>query len=164
MVSRHPAKFGVHEHCGSRDLFLVIEEDIPQEIRFSSPSLFISKEDGMKANDMSCTVLFKQVQINKLEKYTQETFVNPSRNAVEKKKEQKKKTKAAAKRFTLTSKCNNNFVSQKNENSWGSQVNAFKILHSQFFNQIITSFLTNVLNGTNSNHPDRFYYKRHNNT
>ena len=75
-----------------------------------------------------------------------------------------KKTKAAAKRFTLTSKCNNNFVSQKNENSWGSQVNAFKILHSQFFNQIITSFLTNVLNGTNSNHPDRFYYKRHNNT
>ena len=42
MVSRHPPKFGVHEHCGSRDLFLVVEEEIPH------------------VHDMSCILLLKK--------------------------------------------------------------------------------------------------------
>ena len=50
MVSHHCAKFGGHRHCCSGDLFLVVEEEDSRCSRFNSPSLFISKEHGLKAH------------------------------------------------------------------------------------------------------------------
>ena len=53
MVSHHPAKFGGHRHCCNGDLFLVAEEEDSRCSRFSPPSLFISKEYGLKAHYIS---------------------------------------------------------------------------------------------------------------
>ena len=53
MVSHHPAKFGDHRHCGSRNImFLVAEEENPRRSRFNPPLLFVSKEHGLKSHDI----------------------------------------------------------------------------------------------------------------
>ena len=44
-VSYHPAKLGSHRHCGSRDMFLVVQGQY--STRFSPPLIFISKAHGM---------------------------------------------------------------------------------------------------------------------
>ena len=49
MVSHHHVKFGVHRHCGSRDImFLVIEDEDSRCSCFNLPLLFISKGHGLK--------------------------------------------------------------------------------------------------------------------
>ena len=59
MVSHHRAKFGDNRHCGSRDMFLVAEEENSRCSRFNPPLLFnlsllfISKGYGLKAHSIS---------------------------------------------------------------------------------------------------------------
>ena len=51
MVSHHPAQFGVHRHCGSRDLiFSVVQKQDSTCCRLHLPLLFISKDHGWKAS------------------------------------------------------------------------------------------------------------------
>ena len=50
MVSYHPTKFSNYRHCGSGDVFLVVEEEDPTWSRLKPTLLFISK-----AHDMPCS-------------------------------------------------------------------------------------------------------------
>ena len=47
MVSHHPAKFGGHRHCGSEDIFLVIEGQDSRRSCLNPPLLFISKRHDL---------------------------------------------------------------------------------------------------------------------
>ena len=48
MVSRHPANFGAHRHCGSGNVMvLVSEEENSRCSRFNPSLLFISKGHGL---------------------------------------------------------------------------------------------------------------------
>ena len=48
MVSRHPANFGAHRHCGSGNvMFLVSEEENSRCCHFNPSLLFISKAYGL---------------------------------------------------------------------------------------------------------------------
>ena len=47
MVNYHPAKFGGHGHCGSRDTFIVFKGQDSTCTRLNPPLLFISKAYGM---------------------------------------------------------------------------------------------------------------------
>ena len=49
MVSHHPAKFGNHRHCDSKDMFVVVEGQDSTCPHLDSSLLFISK-----AHDMPC--------------------------------------------------------------------------------------------------------------
>ena len=49
MISPHPPMFGGHRHCGSGDLFLVVEEKVSTCSCLNLPLLFISKGHGVKA-------------------------------------------------------------------------------------------------------------------
>ena len=51
MVSHHPAKFGDHRHCGSRDKMILVAEGFYM-LLLKPPLLFISKAYSIKANDM----------------------------------------------------------------------------------------------------------------
>ena len=50
MVGHHPAKFVDHRHCGSEDMFLVVEEQDFRCSCFNLPLLFSSKSHGFKAH------------------------------------------------------------------------------------------------------------------
>ena len=54
MVSHHAAKFGGHRHCGSGDMFLVVEGEDSSCSRLNPPLLFISKGHGLTAHIISC--------------------------------------------------------------------------------------------------------------
>ena len=47
MISHHPATFVGHKHCGSADLFVVVEEQTSTYPRLNPPIVFISKTHGM---------------------------------------------------------------------------------------------------------------------
>ena len=47
MVSYHPAKFSDHWHCGSGNMFLVVEEEYSTWSRVNLPLLFVSQAHGM---------------------------------------------------------------------------------------------------------------------
>ena len=53
MVSHHPARFGGRRHCGSGVMFLMAEMLDSTCSSLNPPSLFISKEHGLKARDMT---------------------------------------------------------------------------------------------------------------
>ena len=50
MINHHPAKCGGHRHCGSGDMFLVVERQDSICPRLNLSLLFISK-----AHDISCS-------------------------------------------------------------------------------------------------------------
>ena len=47
MVSHHPAKIGVHMHCGSGNMLLVVEEQCSICCRLNLLLTFISKAPGI---------------------------------------------------------------------------------------------------------------------
>ena len=50
----YPAKFGSHEHCGSRDIMLLVAKEGDSRCsHFNLPVLFISKGHGLKADGIS---------------------------------------------------------------------------------------------------------------
>ena len=53
MVSHHPAMFGGHIHCGSGDMFLMVEEQDSTCSSLYPPLLFLSKRYGLKAHGKS---------------------------------------------------------------------------------------------------------------
>ena len=56
MVSHHPAKFGDHRHCDSKDMFLDAEVENSRcsrfnpSLLFNPPLLFISKGHALKVH------------------------------------------------------------------------------------------------------------------
>ena len=54
MISHHPAKFGDHRHCDSRDImFLGADEENSRCSCLNLPLLFISKGHGLKVHGIS---------------------------------------------------------------------------------------------------------------
>ena len=61
MVSHHPARFGGRRHCGSGVMFLMVEVLDFTCSSLNLPSLFIFKEHGLKAHDMTSPILVTRV-------------------------------------------------------------------------------------------------------
>ena len=97
MVGHHPAKFVGHRHCGSEDMFLVVEEQDFRCSCFNLPLLFSSKSHGFKAHvchfnksDPGQAHLKQRCKKN-----TQTTFASPSKSD---RKEKEIEEKGIAKR------------------------------------------------------------------
>ena len=82
MVNHHPAKFGGHRHCTSRDMFLVAEEENSRCSCFNPPLLLISKKNGLKTDGISYYYLWSWSHALKAE--TRQIFENTSCQSVQK--------------------------------------------------------------------------------